>query len=67
VVVGVIVEPLVSWIWIGGGVMLAGCALSLWPGRRKTRARRVDQEATPEPLGRVPLDEEAAMAAGSAV
>jgi len=34
-VIGVIVEPLVSWIWIGGAVILAGTALSAWPGRRR--------------------------------
>jgi cytochrome c-type biogenesis protein CcmF len=33
--IGVIVEPLVLWIWIGGGVMLVGTALSAWPGRRR--------------------------------
>ncbi|HEX6394625.1 MAG TPA: heme lyase CcmF/NrfE family subunit [Acidimicrobiales bacterium] len=37
VVVGVIVEPLVMWIWIGGGVIIAGSALSAWPGRRRRR------------------------------
>ena len=35
VVVGVVVEPLVLWIWVGGGVILAGTALSAWPGRRR--------------------------------
>jgi cytochrome c-type biogenesis protein CcmF len=34
-VVGVIVEPLVVWIWIGGGVILLGAALAAWPGRRR--------------------------------
>jgi len=34
-VIGVIVEPLVSWIWIGGGVMALGTALSAWPRRRR--------------------------------
>ncbi|MBV9662116.1 MAG: heme lyase CcmF/NrfE family subunit [Acidimicrobiales bacterium] len=37
VVIGVIVEPLVSWIWIGGSVILAGTVLSAWPTRRTTR------------------------------
>jgi len=37
VVVGVIVEPLVMWIWVGGGVIIAGAALSAWPGRRRRR------------------------------
>ena len=34
-VIGVIVEPLVMWIWIGGGIMLAGTLLAAWPGRRR--------------------------------
>jgi cytochrome c-type biogenesis protein CcmF len=34
-VIGVIIEPLVSWIWVGGAVMLFGTALSAWPGRRR--------------------------------
>jgi cytochrome c-type biogenesis protein CcmF len=34
-VIGVVVEPLVMWIWIGGGVILLGTALAAWPGRRR--------------------------------
>ena len=37
VVVGVIVEPLVMWIWAGGGVIVLGSLLSAWPGRRRRR------------------------------
>jgi cytochrome c-type biogenesis protein CcmF len=37
VVVGVIIEPLVAWIWIGGGVMLAGTALAIGPRRKRRR------------------------------
>jgi len=29
--VKVMVRPLVSWIWIGGGVMVLGTVLALWP------------------------------------
>ncbi|MGH9054543.1 MAG: heme lyase CcmF/NrfE family subunit, partial [Acidimicrobiales bacterium] len=35
--IGVIVEPLVMWIWVGGGVILIGTALAAWPGRRRRR------------------------------
>jgi cytochrome c-type biogenesis protein CcmF len=31
------VNPLVTWIWIGGGVMLAGTAVAFWPDRRERR------------------------------
>jgi cytochrome c biogenesis factor len=32
-------NPMVSWIWIGGGVMGAGACIRLWPRRRGSRAR----------------------------
>jgi len=31
------VNPLVTWIWIGGGVILAGTAIAFWPDRRAPR------------------------------
>jgi cytochrome c-type biogenesis protein CcmF len=31
------VNPLVTWIWIGGGVLLAGTAIAFWPDRRERR------------------------------
>lgn len=31
----VIIQPMVVWLWIGGGVMVVGTALSLFPGRRR--------------------------------
>ena len=56
-VIGVIVEPLVGWIWAGGAVILFGTALSAWPGRRRRRSKQLDpaepatDEAQPEPVG----------------
>jgi cytochrome c-type biogenesis protein CcmF len=38
-VIGVDVQPLVVWLWIGGGVMLLGTALAAWPERRHRRPR----------------------------
>jgi cytochrome c-type biogenesis protein CcmF len=35
VVIRVIVQPLVVWLWIGGGVMAVGTALAAFPGRRR--------------------------------
>lgn len=32
--VKVILEPLVPWIWIGGGIICLGALLSAWPMRR---------------------------------
>ena len=34
----VIVDPLVTWIWIGGLIALAGALLAVWPARRARRA-----------------------------
>ena len=34
-VIGVLVQPLVVWLWIGGGVMAIGTVMSALPGRRR--------------------------------
>jgi len=34
-VIGVIVQPLIAWLWIGGGVIAIGTLLAAWPGRRR--------------------------------
>jgi cytochrome c-type biogenesis protein CcmF len=36
-VIGVFVQPLIAWLWIGGLVMGLGTALAAWPGRRRRR------------------------------
>jgi cytochrome c-type biogenesis protein CcmF len=53
VAIGVIVEPLVEWIWAGGGVMLAGTLLCVWPRRRRRREETEPAPALAEPA-RVP-------------
>lgn len=35
VTVGVFLNPLIVWLWIGGGVMVAGTGFAAWPGRRR--------------------------------
>ena len=32
----VVINPLVNWIWIGGGVLLVGTLMAAWPERRAT-------------------------------
>jgi len=32
------VNPLVSWVWGGGLITVAGCLIAIWPARRRTRA-----------------------------
>lgn len=38
-------NPLVSWIWIGGGVLLLGGVICYWPERQRV-TRRVTESAT---------------------
>jgi cytochrome c-type biogenesis protein CcmF len=38
VTIGAAVNPMVLWLWVGGGVMAAGTVLAAWPNRRRERA-----------------------------
>jgi cytochrome c-type biogenesis protein CcmF len=40
----IIVDPLVTWIWIGGLIALVGAAIGLWPARRPVRRAAADPE-----------------------
>jgi cytochrome c-type biogenesis protein CcmF len=40
----VIVDPLVTWIWIGGLIALAGALVALWPRRRRRGLPATDPE-----------------------
>ena len=55
--IGVTVQPLVSWLWVGGGVVALGAVLAMVPGRRRRPtdpvsaqpgARRSGTRSTPE-------------------
>ena len=35
VLLRVVVQPLVLWLWVGGGVMALGTVLAAWPGPRR--------------------------------
>jgi cytochrome c-type biogenesis protein CcmF len=41
----ILTEPLVFWIWLGGGIIGLGAVIALWPGRRR-RAALVTESAT---------------------
>jgi multiple sugar transport system ATP-binding protein len=47
VAIGVAVNPLILWLWIGGGIIVLGTALALLPTRRRRSPIRPD--AAPEP------------------
>jgi cytochrome c-type biogenesis protein CcmF len=40
----VIVNPLVTWIWIGGLIALGGALIAIWPARRARRRPAADTE-----------------------
>ena len=40
------VNPLVTWIWVGGAIVVAGAAFAIWPRRRPAPV----QAAEPVPL-----------------
>jgi cytochrome c-type biogenesis protein CcmF len=40
----VIVNPLVTWIWIGGLISLSGALIAIWPARRARRRPAPDTE-----------------------
>jgi cytochrome c-type biogenesis protein CcmF len=63
--IGVIIEPLVSWLWVGGGVIVLGSALAAWPGGR--RRRPTDPVSGPVGTGRPLADEEPIGARGGAI
>ena len=50
-VIGVIVRPLILWLWIGGGIMALGTLLAALPGRRRRPTMPV---SAPLPDDRVP-------------
>lgn len=47
----IIVQPLVGWLWAGGAVMVVGTALSAFPGRRRRPTDPASADAAPrEPV-----------------
>ena len=54
VTLDVYVQPLVLWLWVGGGITAGGGVLSALPGRRRRPTDRVPAPI-PETLGEVPV------------
>ncbi|MFP5377547.1 MAG: heme lyase CcmF/NrfE family subunit, partial [Acidimicrobiia bacterium] len=46
-VIAVIVQPLVTWLWIGGGLMVLGTAMAAVPGRRRQPTEPASAPAGP--------------------
>jgi cytochrome c-type biogenesis protein CcmF len=47
VAIAVRVNPMVLWLWLGGGVMATGTIVAAWPGRRRNRRVREAVPASP--------------------
>ncbi len=62
----VIVDPLVTWIWIGGLIALSGALIAIWPGRsaRRRPVAETELEALKEAKYREIRDAELDHAAG---
>jgi cytochrome c-type biogenesis protein CcmF len=58
ITLGVAVNPMVLWLWVGGGVMALGTALALLPARRRRDAARATSEAAAAPTAADRRDEE---------
>ena len=52
VVIRVVLQPLVTWLWIGGIMMAIGTALAAFPGRRRRPTQPTSEPtAAPETVG----------------
>jgi cytochrome c-type biogenesis protein CcmF len=50
VVIRVVIQPLVTWLWIGGGVMGLGTALAAFPGKRRRPTQPTSESSdAPDP------------------
>jgi len=49
-VIRVVIQPLVTWLWIGGGVMGLGTALAAFPGKRRRPTQPTSESSdAPDP------------------
>ncbi|MGA2835189.1 MAG: heme lyase CcmF/NrfE family subunit [Acidimicrobiales bacterium] len=62
---GVVVQPLVMWLWVGGGLIVVGSVLSAIPGRRRRPTDPVSASVAgvapppePDPADMRPVDRE---------
>ena len=56
-VIGVVVQPLVMWLWVGGAVMIVGTVLAAVPERRRRLSRPAAVSGRPAPARRQEPDE----------
>ncbi len=46
--IGIVIQPLIMWLWIGGAIIAIGTAMAAWPGRRRVPTQPV---SAPVPAG----------------
>jgi cytochrome c-type biogenesis protein CcmF len=56
-VIGVRVEPLIAWLWTGGGIMAFGTLLAAWPTGRRRRRRGPAERPARVPSAEAPDEE----------
>jgi cytochrome c-type biogenesis protein CcmF len=61
VTLGVQLSPLVVWLWIGGGIMVCGTAVTVWPNRRAGRRSQPGALPAEPPPPPVPSGDEEAL------
>ncbi len=42
----ILINPLVAWLWIGGGLLLVGTAVAIWPSEVKRQVSNVKRQAS---------------------
>jgi len=62
VTIGAQLSPLVLWLWVGGGVIVVGTGIAVWPARRARRRRVEPGAAEPGPTPPVPSTDEEILA-----
>jgi cytochrome c-type biogenesis protein CcmF len=50
VTLGVAINPMILWLWTGGGIMALGTLVALSPSLRRRRVRVPEPEVVPEPV-----------------
>jgi cytochrome c-type biogenesis protein CcmF len=48
-----VVNPLVNWLWIGGGLLFVGAAVAMWPSGRKVVSADREEAELDRALGRL--------------
>jgi cytochrome c-type biogenesis protein CcmF len=58
ITLGVQLSPLMVWLWIGGGVIVLGTGVAVWPARRARRRSSAGSDPLAPPTPPVPSADE---------